>query len=102
MLIIEQAALPNGAHRNQQGTFRDIPEGWLPVMPSIEPEAIGYLPFINIDTVERGWITAVSQGTIPEPEPEPEPEPTLAERVTGLETAIANGLNLYEGDLGNG
>lgn len=33
--------------------------------------------------------------------PEPEPEPSVEERVTSLETAIANGLNLYEGDLGN-
>ena len=33
--------------------------------------------------------------------PEPEPEPTVEERVTSLETAIANGLNLYEGDIGN-
>lgn len=33
--------------------------------------------------------------------PEPEPEPSVEERVTNLETAIANGLNLYEGDLGN-
>lgn len=86
MLIIEQAALPNGAHRNQQSTFRDIPEGWLPVMPSIEAEAVGYLPFINIDTVERGWITKVSQGTVPEPEPEPEPErpPTDTEVLNAL------------------
>ena len=33
--------------------------------------------------------------------PEPEPAPSVEERVTSLETAIANGLNLYEGDLGN-
>lgn len=84
MLIIEQAALKNGAHRNQQGTFREIPEGWLPVMPSIEAEAVGYLPFIVIDEVERGWITAVSQGTIPEPEPEPELPPTDTEVLNAL------------------
>lgn len=92
MLIIEQAALKNGAHRNQTGTFREIPEGWLPVMPSIEAEALGYLPFINIDEVERGWITAVSQGTIPEPEPEPEPEPTetdlLKQQIADLQNQI--------------
>ena len=76
MLIIEQAALPNGAHRNQRGNIPEIPEGWLPVLPSIESEALGYLPFIVLDEVDQGWIQAVSQGTIPEPEPEPEPEPT--------------------------
>lgn len=92
MLIIEQAALENGAHRNQQGTFREIPEGWLPVMPSIEAEAVGYLPFIVIDEVERGWITKVSQGTVPEPEPEPEPEPTetdlLKQQIADLQNQI--------------
>ena len=31
------------------------------------------------------------------------PEPSgLEDRVTNLETAIADGLNLYKGDLGNG
>lgn len=55
------------------------------MLPSIEAEALGYLPFIVIDEVERGWITAVSQGTIPPPEPEQEPLPTLDERVTTLE-----------------
>lgn len=94
MLIIEQVALENGAHRNQTGTFRTIPEGWLPVLPSIEAEAMGYLPFIVIDEVERGWVIAVSQGTTPPPEPEPEPEPTLEERVSNLETAIERGLAL--------
>ena len=33
--------------------------------------------------------------------PEPEPTPSVEERVTSLETAIENGLNLYGGDLGN-
>lgn len=48
---------------------------------------------------ERGY----TYGEEPLPEvPAPEPEPTLEERVTSLETAIAEGLNLYEGDLGNG
>lgn len=84
MLIIEQAALENGAHRNQTGIFRDIPDGWLPVLPSIEAEARSYLPYIVIDEVDRGWIVAVSQGTIPEPEPEPEPEPTDTEVLNAL------------------
>ena len=99
MLIIEQAALPNGAHRSQykEGAFLQIPEGWFPVMPSIEAEAMGYLPFIVIDEMDRGWITAVSQGTIPEPEPEPEPEPA-PEYVTyeELAAAIREGVNSVE------
>ena len=103
MLIIEHAALENGAHRNQTGTFREIPEGWLPVMPTIEAEAVGYLPFIVIDEVERGWITKVSQGTVPEPEPEPEPAPgptgpTVEQRVSELEEALDMILTGYTGE----
>lgn len=71
MLIIELQAQDNGAHRNQEGEFTQIPAGWAPVMPDIEEEAKGYLPFIVIDETDRGWITAVSQGEIPEPEAEP-------------------------------
>ena len=96
MLIIEQAALENGAHRNQTGNFLEIPEGWLPVLPSIEAEARSYLPFIVLDEVDRGWIVAVSQGTIPEPEPEPEPETTLDERVSSLETTKADQTDVDE------
>lgn len=96
MLIIEINALPNGAHRSQykEGAFLKIPEGWAPVMPNIEAEAMGYLPFIVIDETDRGWITKVSQGTIPEPEPEPEPEPA-PEYVTyeELAAAIREGVN---------
>lgn len=83
MLIIEQAALANGAHRSQRGA-KVVPDGWLPVLPSIEEEALGYLPFIVIDKVERGYIIVVSQGTIPPTEPEPEPEPTDTEVLNTL------------------
>lgn len=98
MLIIEEKALPNGAHRSQykEGAFLQIPEGWAPVMPNIEAEARGYLPFIVIDETDRGWITAVSQGIIPEPEPEPEPEPTLDDRVSSLETTKADQTDVDE------
>lgn len=83
MLIIEQSALENGAHRSQNGA-KVIPEGWLPVLTSIEEEALGYLPFIVIDEVERGYITAVSQGEIPPAEPEPEPEASDTEVLNTL------------------
>lgn len=83
MLIIEQVSLPNGAHRSQNGA-KTVPEGWLPVLPSIEEKAMEYLPFIVIDEVERGYITSVSQGTIPPAEPEPEPEPTDTEVLNTL------------------
>ena len=96
MVIIEQSPLSNGAHRNQSGNFRTIPEGWLPVHSSIEEEAKSYLPFIVIDEIKAGYIMAVSQGEIPEPEPEPEPEPQASDTevlntLLGVETEDTNG-----------
>lgn len=91
MLIIEIAALENGAHRNQTGTFRTIPEGWAVVPKGMEiPDTF---PFVNL-TAEDGVVTSMTAGTVPEPEPEPEPEPTLEERVTSIESAIERGLSL--------
>lgn len=91
MQIIEITALPNGAHRNQTGDFRTIPEGWAVVPEEMEiPETF---PFVNIEA-EDGVVTSMTAGTVPEPEPEPEPEPgpeyvTYAE----LAAAIREGVN---------
>ena len=93
MLIIELDTLENGAHRNQMvGHGTAIPEGWLPVSPAIEEATAALLPFVNIDTVRRGFIVAVSPGEIPEPEPEPEPS---GEYVTygELAAALRKGVN---------
>ena len=91
MQIIEISALPNGAHRNQTGDFRTIPEGWAVVPEEMEiPETF---PFVNIET-EDGVVTSMTAGTVPEPEPEPEPEPG-PEYVTyeELAAAIREGVN---------
>lgn len=91
MQIIEITALPNGAHRNQTGDFRTIPEGWAVVPEEMEiPETF---PFVNIEA-EDGVVTSMTAGTVPEPEPEPEPEPG-PEYVTyeELAGAIREGVN---------
>ena len=81
MLIIEIAALDNGAHRNQTGTFRTIPDGWAIVPAEIEiPDTF---PFVDI-TVEDGVVTSMTAGVVPEPEPMPEPEPTDTEVLNTL------------------
>ena len=81
MLIIEIAALSNGAHRNQTGTFRTIPDGWAIVPAEIEiPDTF---PFVNIE-VEDGVVTSMTAGVVPEPEPMPEPEPTDTEVLNTL------------------
>lgn len=91
MQIIEITALPNGAHRNQTGDFRTIPEGWAVVPEEMEiPETF---PFVNIEA-EDGVVTSMTAGTVPEPEPKPEPEPE-PEYVTyeELAGAIREGVN---------
>lgn len=81
MLIIEIASLDNGAHRNQTGTFRTIPDGWAIVPAEIEiPDTF---PFVNIE-VEDGVVTSMTAGVVPEPEPMPEPEPTDTEVLNTL------------------
>ena len=92
MLIIEIAALENGAHRNdRRDSFKTIPDGWAIVPAEIEvPDTF---PFVNIE-VEDGVVTSMTVGVVPEPEPEPEPEPTLEERVSSIENAIERGLSL--------
>ena len=76
MLIIEIAAQSNGAHRNQTGTFRTIPEGW-----AVVPEGMvipDTFPFVNL-TAEDGVVTSMTAGVVAEPEPEPTPEPAPTE-----------------------
>lgn len=86
MQIIEIEALENGAHRNQTGTFRTIPEGWAEVPSSIEiPDTF---PFVNIE-VKDGVVTSMTAGVVPEPEPEPTPEPTQLDRVEAQATYTA-------------
>lgn len=86
MLIIEITAQSNGAHRNQTGTFRTIPEGWAEVPSSIEiPDTF---PFVDIE-VENGVVTSMTAGVVPEPEPEPEPAPTQLDRLESQITYTA-------------
>ena len=99
MLMIELAALENGAHRNQwtDGAITP-PDGWAAVPEELEAKAAGSLPYILL-TVEEGEITGVAQGAVPTPTPAPEPEPDaltqtqlavaeLAETLLGGETSV--------------
>ena len=65
MRIIEITALDNGAHRNQDGVFVAIPEGWA-VIPSTMAVPATF-PFVNI-TVKNGVVTSMTARTMPEPE----------------------------------
>ena len=85
MKIIEIQPLANGAHRNQEGGLRTVPEGWAMIPDNMEiPETF---PFVDIQ-VEGQTVTAMTAGVVPEPEPQPEPEPSLDEQVAELQEAL--------------
>lgn len=89
MLIIEIAALENGAHRNQTGHLRIIPDGWAVVPYSIEiPDTF---PFVNIEVVGR-MVIAMTPGVVPEPEPMPEPQ-EVPDVWDELDAAYQEGVN---------
>ena len=78
MKIIEISALENGAHRNQQGSFNTVPDGWAVIPDSLTiPDTF---PFVDIE-VDGQTVTAMKAGIVPEPEPVPDPEPTETEQL---------------------
>lgn len=82
MIIIEIAALENGAHRNQT-VFRDIeiPEGWAFIPDDIEiPETF---PFVHVYASGKE-VTDLTPGVVPPPEPAPEPEPSADDIINAL------------------
>ena len=74
MRIIEIAALDNGAHRNQTGSFATVPDGWAVIPDSMVCENF---PFGEVEVAEINGVMTVTKwtpGEMPEPEPMPEPE----------------------------
>ena len=77
MNIIEIAALPNGAHRNQNGGVSVIPPGWAVIPDNIVvPDTF---PFVDIE-VKDGLVVAMTAGIVPEQKPIKE-EPTQLDRI---------------------
>lgn len=85
MRIIEITALENGAHRNQEGAFVSIPEGWAVIPFSMAvPDTF---PFVDIE-VEDGIVVKMTAGIVPEVEPV-EPEPTQLDIIEAQVTYTA-------------
>lgn len=79
MRIIEIAALPNGAHRNQM-QHGAIPHGWAAIPDGIEIPAT--FPFVNI-VVDGQRVVSMTAGVVPDPAPVEEIEevPTEIEQL---------------------
>lgn len=97
MLIIEIAALDNGAHRNQNinGGLTTVPDGWAVVPSSLgTAETLENFPFgdITVDSATPPAVTSWTPLPIPEPEPVPEPEtePSVWDE---LDAAYTEGVN---------
>lgn len=72
MLIIEIDALENGAHRNQNGTFATIPDGWVEVPEGTEiPESF---PFVDVEIDAYGRVILTPREVPQEPEESEVPE----------------------------
>ena len=111
MQYIRSTPNPSGAYpAPQSNPF----EGAIPLTDEQTAVVLQYNGFVTITAAEETIVDDFTQTVYevtPNTEaweewkvslpPEPEPTPSVEERVTSLETAIANGLNLYEGDLGN-
>ena len=89
MRIIEIAALPNGAHRNQTGTFSAVPDGWAVIPDGMETPNFPFGEVTVDETQTPPVVTGWTAGTSPEPEPEPDPEPTQLDRVEAQVTYTA-------------
>jgi hypothetical protein len=85
MRIIEIEKLDNGAHRNQSGCFKTIPEGWAVVPDGLETTNF---PFGEIEIEETNGVMTVTKWTptdVPEVEEiEKVHEPSTAEILNTL------------------
>ena len=84
MRIIEIAPLENGAHRNQSGTFRNIPNGWAVIPDGMATENFPFGEVVAEDIDGIVTVTSWVAGVIPEPEPLPEPKPSDTEVINAL------------------
>lgn len=66
MRIIEIEALENGAHRNQNVPFSEIPLGWARIPDNMTLPAS--FPFVST-TVEGNVVVSMESGIVPPPDP---------------------------------
>ena len=77
--IVEINPLPNGAHRNQSGNFKNIPDGWAVIPDNITTENF---PFGEIEAEEINGVMTVTKWTAGKA---PRPFPTFEDETgTGV------------------
>ena len=75
MRIIEIEALPNGAHRNEEGGFNTIPEGYAQIPDEMPiPDTF---PFVNIEVAEETRYNEVKHYPIEVDEETEDEEPII-------------------------
>lgn len=85
MHIIEISALPNGAHRNQNGFIGDVPAGWAFIPDGME---LPNFPFGDIAVDETQTPPVVTSWTplpVPDDPTWETDQPTVEARLTALE-----------------
>lgn len=102
MIYIDKNPNPSGAYPNPK--LQPFP-GCIPLNDEQAAIFFEYNGFVNIQNGEvtpniEAW--EAWKASLPEPEEPEKPENSLEDRMTALETAIAEGLTLYEEDLSNG
>jgi len=98
MMIVEKAALSNGAHRNQTSTGT-VPDGWIALEARYEP----LLPFVTITdngdgayTVTDNPVAREAQAALDAAQEELVQPPTTEELAEQLAQADAVAIELYE------
>ena len=92
MLIVKISADSNGAHANQTGEFKTVPDGYIAIPPELEAQAQVILPWIALVEVD-GEIVSVSEDVESKTawdvaQSSVTPEPTQEERLAALEAAM--------------
>ena len=82
MRIVEIKSLDNGGHRNQEGEFKSIPEGFAVIPEDMETPnfPFGDVVVKNINGIPT--VTKWTPGVVPEPVYESEPEETITLQLT--------------------
>lgn len=93
MLIIEIKELDNGGHRNQVGTFKNIPTGWavVPESMTLDNFPFGKVKAKKVDGVMT--VTSWEAGAVPEQTPVPEVDPVENITTADMAAAIKEGVD---------